>query len=322
VENAVTTVVRPIGRTISSLFHPNRYHDRADALAGENAALRRQLADSSEVARLSKELGRLRLLADRGQYTIVPARVIAVGDVTGTDWTVTINAGRSDGVVVGKVVVNADGLVGTVTSVTADTAVVRLACDPRSRIGARLEKTRLLGAVGGGHGPNALSFTLYDASHQVRRGDRLVTFGSIDYVAGVPIGEVTKVTDVGGLSRNAEVKPYVSVGALDVVGVVVGRPATDPGDRVLPPGPVPPAPAVPMQPQTLPHGGPERNPDATATGTPQPGATPPGGPGSPGASGGTPTPSASPGYVPFAPTPLATPTPAVGAARPADPPRG
>ncbi|OHV37245.1 MULTISPECIES: rod shape-determining protein MreC [Parafrankia] len=239
VENAVTTVTRPVGRTVSSLTHPNRYHDRADRLGEENAALRRQIADGAEIDRLAGDLSDLRLLADKGQYTIVPARVIAVGDVTGMDWTVTINAGRRDGLAVDKVVVNASGLVGTVASVTDSTAVIKLLCDPTSRIGARLETTQLLGAVAGGQGPSSLTFTLYDASYQVKKGDRLVTFGSLDYVAGVPIGEVTKVVDVGGLSRTAEVRPFVSVGTLDMVGVVIGGPPADPGDRVLPPRPAP-----------------------------------------------------------------------------------
>ncbi|ADP80008.1 Rod shape-determining protein MreC [Pseudofrankia inefficax] len=270
VEGGVTAVTRPVGRTLSSLAHPNRYHDRADRLEQQNAALRRQLADQGAVTQLAGQLSALRLLADKGQYTIVPARVVAIGDVSGTDWTVTVNAGRADGLAVDKIVINSSGLVGTVVSMTEHTAVVRLFCDPRSRIGARLEGTQLLGAVAGGSGPDKLVFTLYDASYQVKPGQRLVTFGSLDYVAGVPIGEVTKVTEVSGLSRTAEVKPFVSVGSLDLVGIVVGKPATDPGDRVLPPRAVP-ATQAPAAPQAAgpPNGAPTANPSApSAAGTP------------------------------------------------------
>lgn len=244
VESGLSAVGRPVGRTVSSLAHPNRYQDRADALAAENAELRRQVGDDAEVRQLAGELSALRLLADRGQYTIMPARVVAVGDVTGTDWTMTISVGSDDGVAVDKLVLSNDGLVGTVESVTSHTSVVRLICDPASHIGARLEGTRLLGAVAGGQGPAALTFTLYDASHQVQKGDRLVTFGSTDYAAGAPIGEVTEVVDVGGLSRTAEVKPFVTFATLDLVGVVMANPPADPGDRVLEPRPAPPAEAV------------------------------------------------------------------------------
>jgi rod shape-determining protein MreC len=242
IETAASAVVRPIGRTASSLTHPNRYRQRADRLADENAQLKRQIAADAAVSREAAQLAKLRLIADRGQYRIAPARVTSVGDVTGTDWTVTINAGRGDGIKADELVLNDAGLVGRVETVTATSATVRLLCDPASHIGARLESTRLLGAISGGGGPGNLTFTLYDASFQVRKGDRLVTFGSADYAAGVPIGTVTKVLDSGqGLSRTAEVAPYVNIGTLDTVGVIVGKPAQDPGDRVLLPRPVPPA---------------------------------------------------------------------------------
>jgi rod shape-determining protein MreC len=277
IEGGVTAVTRPIGRTLSSVAHPNRYHDRADRLEQENAALRRQLADKGAVTQLAAQLSALRLLADKGQYSIVPARVVAIGDVSGTDWTVTVNAGKADGLAVDKVVINSSGLVGTVVSMTDHTAVVRLFCDPRSRIGARLEGTQLLGAVAGGSGPGKLVFTLYDASYQVKPGQRLVTFGSLDYVAGVPIGEVTKVTEVGGLSRTAEVKPFVSVGSLDLVGIVVGRPATDPGDRLLPPRPVPAAQApAPQATAGAPNGAPAPTASGSNASVPDAAGTPAG----------------------------------------------
>jgi rod shape-determining protein MreC len=247
VEDGVSAVVRPVGRTVSALTHPDRYRHRAEALAAENAALRRQIASDAEVRRDASELASLRLLADKGQYTIVPARVIAVGDVSGSDRTVTINAGRAAGLRPDELVIDNDGLVGDVLSATSGTATVRLVSDPDSHIGARLERTRLLGAIAGNDASASLTYTLYDASHQVKVGDRLVTFGSSDFAAGVPIGVVTKVLDEGqGLSRTADVKPFASLDTLDLIGVIVGKPPTDPGDRVLPPLPVPkPAPTKP-----------------------------------------------------------------------------
>ncbi|WP_322754682.1 rod shape-determining protein MreC [Frankia sp. Cas3] len=248
VEGALTAVTRPIGRTVSSLAHPNRYQRRADALAAENADLKRQLADDAEVRRQAAGLANLRLLADRGQYSIIAARVIAIGDITGTEWSVTVNAGSADGVIPDRLVLDSDGLVGAVLSSTAHTAVIRLACDPASHIGARLEGARLLGAVAGTGSPDALAFTLYDATRQVKVGDRVVSFGSADYVGGVPIGVVTKVLDMSeGLSRSAEVTPFAAIGSLDLVGIVVGKLPADAGDRVLPPRPVP-TPASPASP--------------------------------------------------------------------------
>jgi rod shape-determining protein MreC len=92
-----------------------------------------------------------------------------------------------------------------------------------------------------------LKLTLFDANAVLTTGEDLVTFGSVHntpYVPGVPIGQVTKVEgDAGALTQTALVKPFVDFTSLGVVGVVVGGPAKDPHDSVLPSGPKP-APTV------------------------------------------------------------------------------
>ncbi len=58
------------------------------------------------------------------------------------------------------------------------------------------------------------------------------------YVPGVPIGQVTKAQgNAGSLTQTALVKPFVNFTSLGVVGVVVGGPAQDPHDAVLPAAP-------------------------------------------------------------------------------------
>jgi rod shape-determining protein MreC len=52
----------------------------------------------------------------------------------------------------------------------------------------------------------------------------LVTAASVNnrpYVAGVPVGVVTRVAAGGGLTRTALVRPFTDFSALEVVGVVV-----------------------------------------------------------------------------------------------------
>jgi rod shape-determining protein MreC len=67
-----------------------------------------------------------------------------------------------------------------------------------------------------------------------------VTYGSANYAGGVPVGTITKqVVGSEGLSRRAEIQPFARFGSLDLVGVVVRRPQANPGDRLLPPRPVP-----------------------------------------------------------------------------------
>jgi rod shape-determining protein MreC len=73
-------------------------------------------------------------------------------------------------------------------------------------------------------------------------GDALVSFGAqgSPFVPGVPIGTVTSVRGTpGSLTRIARVQPYVDMTSLDIVGVVLGRPAVSPRDSLIPPSPTP-----------------------------------------------------------------------------------
>jgi rod shape-determining protein MreC len=137
-------------------------------------------------------------------------------------------------------VLSGEGLVGRVLRAAPVTCDVLLLTDPGFSVGVRLEGTGRIGvATGAADAPMSLS--LLDAQTDVRRGARLVTLGSAGdrpFVPGVPVGEVRGVRITPGtLSRSGTVTPYVDPGRLDLVGVVVQPPRTDPRDAVLPPRP-------------------------------------------------------------------------------------
>jgi rod shape-determining protein MreC len=271
-------VVGPVERTLSAVTSPvtnafddNRSADnerkRADALQSRVDELSRQVAAGGEARRLSGELERLRLMADRGSYSIVPTRIIAVGDVTGTEQTVDVDAGSDDGLVQGQLVINSGGLVGVVQRVGRSTSTIRLATDPATVVGARLEGSQALGRITGAGPDGKIYFTLYDPTLPLVPGTRVVTYGSADYAGGVPVGTIVRqVEGSEGLSRRAEIQPFANFGSLDLIGVVVRRPSTNPGDRLLPPRPVPPTPT----PAPAPSGGPTPSAAALPT-TPESG---------------------------------------------------
>jgi rod shape-determining protein MreC len=240
VQHAVGSAYSSISHSLSSLSSAGHDRRRVEELTTENANLRHQLADLADAKRVQAELAKLNLVASAGGYRIVPGRVVAAGEEAGFAKTVTVNVGSRQGVRTGLLVMAGQGLAGTTVQVSPNTTVVRLITDGDSHIGARLEGSLALGKVDG-QGTDSLLFTLYDTSIQIQRGQRLVTFGSLDYAAGVPIGTVTQVTDVpsgngaSGLTHQAEVQPYAPLGSLDLMAVIVGKPAVNPGDRVLPP---------------------------------------------------------------------------------------
>ncbi|MBI3687164.1 MAG: rod shape-determining protein MreC [Actinobacteria bacterium] len=239
-QHGVSAVVGPVGRFLGGIPHLASSGRRIDALRQQNDDLRRQLAEQALDTARAEQLSRLTLLAGLGQYRVLPAAVIGFGPGPGFEWVATLDVGARDRVVPGQTVVSGDGLVGRVKQVGATTCTVVLAADPGSSVGGRIAGSGQLGLVTG-NGTAAMRLTLLDPNARVSAGDRLVTgpYGASTYVAGVPIGEITEVgADTGGVGpRTATVRPYVAFTRLDLVGVVLTGPRTDPRDSVLPPKP-------------------------------------------------------------------------------------
>jgi rod shape-determining protein MreC len=212
--------------------------NRIRELERENEELRALTQTSENDRARADAVDRLLGVAGIGQYRIVPAEVIAVGPAQDFSWSVTIDAGRADGVRPDMTVMSGSGLVGRVESVTRNTAVVVLLVDADSSIGARVAGTDEVGILSGTGRQDSLDFQLLDPLAQIAPGDALVSFGSRGgrpYAPGLPIGEVIEVGgSAGQLNRIATVRPFVNVSQLSIVGVVIRPPRQDPRDSVLP----------------------------------------------------------------------------------------
>ncbi|MFF1683910.1 MULTISPECIES: rod shape-determining protein MreC [unclassified Streptomyces] len=259
VENGVSSAVDPIGNAIAAVKDSGERHSRVSELERENAALKAKLGSDDRNRSKIRQLDSMLKTAGAGQYGIKGAQVIAIGAAQGFSWTVTIDAGAGDGLKRDMTVLNGDGLVGRVTTVGPNTATVLLANDPDFTVGTRMERTDELGFASG-QGDQPLRVQLLNGKAKVKKGDRLVTFGSQadkPFVPGVPVGQVVRVDPSGGdLTRTIYVKPYVGFTKLDVVGVVVQAPRTDPRDEVLPTKPAKPKPTPTVTVTATPSGPP------------------------------------------------------------------
>ncbi|MEU6841310.1 rod shape-determining protein MreC [Streptomyces sp. NPDC046716] len=246
VESGVAGAVDPIGNAISAVRDSDKRHDRISQLERENAALKSKLGSDDRNRSKIRQLDSMLKTAGAGQYGIKGAQVIAIGSAQGFSWTVTIDAGADDGIKRDMTVLNGEGLVGRVTTVGPGTSTILLANDPDFTVGTRMEKTDELGFATG-QGDRPLRVQLLNGKAKVKKGDRLVTFGSAadkPFVPGVPVGRVVRVDPSGGdLTRTVYVTPYVGFTKLDIVGVVVQPPRSDPRDEVLPTKPAKPKPA-------------------------------------------------------------------------------
>ena len=211
---------------------------RIAELESQNATLQDALVRSAEDRARADALDQLLRVAGVGRYRIVPAEVIAVEPSQDFSWTVTIDAGRDDGLLADMTVINGQGLIGRILNITKTTATVVLIVDASSAVGARVAGTEEIGILSGTGRQDSLEFQTLDPLASLKSGQALVTFGSRSgrpYAPGIPIGEVVGVSGTAGqLSRIATVRPFADVSQLSIVGVVIRPPREDPRDSVLP----------------------------------------------------------------------------------------
>ncbi|MGB5953529.1 MAG: rod shape-determining protein MreC [Ornithinimicrobium sp.] len=226
--SAAGTVFTPVQATIRGWSQ-----DDLDTVRAERDRL------AIEVQRLSAErdavaaAGEVELPAGSGTWRAIGARVIAVAPVTSPvgERVVTIDIGSDDGVGLQRSVVAADGLVGRVNAVTANTAKVVLLGDPSVIVGVKFGDDSALGSVSAAAAPNLptrrtgeLTLSAIGDS-EITVGDEVSTLGSpsdTPYTADVAVGVVSRVDpDTGQLGRTAVVSPHVDVDTIDTVVVLV-----------------------------------------------------------------------------------------------------
>jgi rod shape-determining protein MreC len=230
VESGTATLARPF-RAVPELFRTtDGLRSDVARLEAQNSQLRSRLAGTALDRNRAAELDGLLATSRSTGYSLVPARVVAMGPAQSFSRTVTIDAGSSSGVAPDMTVLNNDGLVGRVIRVDRSTATVLLIVDQESVVGGRLGSSMQVGFLRGRGdigGSARLDLDLVDSSAVAGKNDVLLTWGSKNgapYVAGIPVGRVTAVySSPRQLSKQAVIAPFVDFTSLDLVGVVVDK---------------------------------------------------------------------------------------------------
>lgn len=204
-----------------------------DQLLEENAALKQQLAeaqkdlDAAQDANRQNELLRelLGLSEKHADFVFEDARVTSRAT---SNWAsaITVNKGTSSGVALGDCVIDAYGnLVGIVSEVGVNYAVVSTILDPTTELGGRITRTDDDAVLQGDFAlmkKGKLRLSYLSDGVQLLSGDRISTSGLGDlYPAGLVVGTVDSVhTDADGLSRYAIVSPAADLENVRYVFVI------------------------------------------------------------------------------------------------------
>lgn len=244
-QNGFLTVVSPIQDGANKALKPVRdlfgwfgstLHAKSQnkQLRAELATARRQLTERQLDQRSYAELLRLYHLDQTlsvADYKPVSATVIYQSPNV---WysTIGIDAGSAAGVRVNDPVIDDEGLIGKVTRVVSDGAVVSLITDSEVEVSGRISATGTVGMLQPQVGePGHLLMRFLSSNSRVTRGDYVVTSGTVVqggeslYPRGIPIGTVTSENEQSAY-RTVNVSPLADLHNLDVVQVLTAPPGS------------------------------------------------------------------------------------------------
>jgi len=238
------SVFGPFEKVAGSALKPARdlvnWFDETMDARGDRERLTSQLEDARALAvagqvavQENEQLRKLIRLKRRGNvpdtYEPVTASVISRSP---TVWysTVGIDKGSGDGVTMDDPVINGDGLVGRISSVSRGTSVVTLITDSSSAVTAKVLPGGAQGVIRPKLGaPGELVLEFLDETKDIRPGQAVVTSGwrsnglSSLYPPNVPIGEVKRAPiDEREAIQTVEMSPFADLRNLDLLQVLTG----------------------------------------------------------------------------------------------------
>lgn len=233
---AVQGILTPLRAGVTHLTdQAERLYDylfRYESLVAENERLRQQLAEIQDNARkadaIARENEQLRALLNLSesdeQYAFVDGYIIAWSS---NDWsnTITINRGANAGIEKDMCAVTATGeLVGLVSEVGSNYAVIKTVLDSSIEISATISGSGYNGMVKGGYSsesPDKLRMNYLPSAATIHIHDQVVTTGSTVYPRNLILGYVIDAGfDDTGVAKFALLEPAADISSLEQVFVV------------------------------------------------------------------------------------------------------
>ncbi len=230
----VSTPFRTISSTVAEWAQEQ--YDRAfqyDALEQTNEELRRRIAELEELEREYQDAIRekerlenlLGLAEERPELTYEDAQVTRR---TSSNWesNLTISKGSGDGVALNDCVIDQYGnLVGVVTEVGSNWALVSTVLDPDVELGGRVARTDDEAILEGDFAlmlEGLLKLSYLPEDTQLVSGDQVITSGLGEvFPEGLVVGNVTGLfTEADGISRYAQVEPAADLDSVRYVYVI------------------------------------------------------------------------------------------------------
>ena len=237
IQDGANKALKPV-RNLFSWFG-NTLHAKSQLKQAlrQSERLRRELVAAQQEKRVDRQLAGLEHLDELGVDDYKPVTTNVINKDPNVWYsTVTIAAGESSGVRRDDPVVNEEGLVGKVTQVAPDGALVELITGSSNGVMARIGSSRATGLLRPKVGePNDLLMQYVPAQSVADPGELVVTAGTVApgypslYPPGLPIGQVTSTNEESAY-KSVNVHPVANLHDLDVVQVLTARPGSLPSN--------------------------------------------------------------------------------------------
>ena len=243
-ENVVNTILSPFQSAVTSISNATKkvgviswemvtVYEQNKMLRSEVEQLRQRDVNVNEIMAENTRLTNILNYKNAvKQFDTAVAKIISYDSSNLTN-SITINLGAKDGMQKNMPVITPQGLVGTIVAVYEHSAKVQLILDPRSAVGAIIQRpeSRVIGIMQGSVGVQTLAKMVnIPRDADVVVGDNVLTsgYGGL-YPKGIVIGEVVEVTnEAGGLLKYATVKTAVDFYRIEEVLVIVNSRETPP----------------------------------------------------------------------------------------------
>lgn len=164
------------------------------ALRGELLVLKRKLQQMASLAAENVRLRQLLNSADLIEDRVLVAELIGVSPDPQSH-VVVVNKGMDDGVYVGQPLLDANGLMGQVVSVTPSSSRVMLITDPTHALPVQVNRNGVRAIAEGVGDLYKLKLRHVSGTVDIRAGDLLVSSGlGSRFPVGYPVAEVSSVT--------------------------------------------------------------------------------------------------------------------------------
>ena len=203
--------------------------DENKELKKENDKLKAEIDEYSKLKEENERLQKvLNFKDEKNNYDYIGTNIIGIsGDSILNGYIV--DRGKDDGIEKGMVVISADGLVGQVSSVGKNWAIVQCIVNENVKVAVMVDSTRENTGILQGYkdyfNNNLAKVLNLPMDSEVKEGDVIVTSGLVGYYPKeIKIGEVVSVEeDRVKVMKSAIVKPYVDFNKIEELFIVAPK---------------------------------------------------------------------------------------------------